>query len=290
MGPAFFSSNCCGASMELKQETIKANGIEFNVATVGKGKPALLLHGFPDTHKVWRKQFGALADAGYRVIAPDLRGYGDTEAPLSVESYGIAHLRTDMVALLDAMQVDRAYVIGHDWGAVIGWQLSMFAPERVERFAALSVGHPQAYANAGMVQKLKAWYAALFQLPGVAEAMLAAGSLAALRPYAADDEQVADWRANLGREGRATAALNYYRANRQLALAGSYPEVTVPVLGIFSEGDPALTEGQMRDSAQYVTGTFRYEKLEGKIGHWLQLMESISVNQLLTDFGSEAAD
>lgn len=289
MARFFFVHFFVKAFMELRQESIKANGIRLNVATIGKGRPVLLLHGFPDTHKVWRKQFGALAGAGYRVIAPDLRGYGESEAPATVEAYGIAHLRTDMVALLDEMQAERAYVIGHDWGAVIGWQLCMYAPERVERFAALSVGHPQAYASAGIGQKLKAWYAALFQLPGIAEALVGAGDLKALKRHAADDEQLADWRESLGREGRLTAALNYYRANRHLALPGAYPEVSAPVLGVFSEGDPALTEAQMRDSANCVAGKFRYEKLEGNIGHWMQLKESIHLNRILIDFGAEGS-
>jgi pimeloyl-ACP methyl ester carboxylesterase len=273
--------------MKLHQEMIKANGIRLNVTTAGEGRPILLLHGFPDTYNVWRKQFGALVDAGYRVIAPDLRGYGESDAPRTVDAYGVAHLRADMAGLLDAMEVERAYVVGHDWGSIIGWQMCMYTPERVECFAALSVGHPDAYAKAGIGQKMRAWYAALFQLPGIAESMLRAGDLMALKPYAVDDEQLAEWRANLAREGRLTAALNYYRANRHLALSGEYPPVKAPVLGIFSEGDPALTEDQMRNSASYVDGKFRYEKIEGSVGHWLQLKESIRVNKLLIGFGAE---
>lgn len=273
--------------MKLHQEMVKANGIRLNVATLGEGKPLLLLHGFPDTNKVWRKQFAALADAGYRVVAPDLRGYGDSDAPRAVEAYGMAHLRADMVGLLDTLKVDRAYVVGHDWGSIIGWHLCMYAPERVERFAALSVGHPQAYAQAGLSQKFKAWYAALFQLPVIAESLLRAGDLMALKPHAADDEQLTDWRANMAKEGRLTSALNYYRANRELAFSRNYPGIQAPVMGVFSEGDPALTEAQMRDSARHVD-RFRFEKLEGKVGHWLQLTEADKVNALLIAFGRES--
>lgn len=273
--------------MKLHQELIKANGIRLNVATAGEGRPIVLLHGFPDTHNVWREQFSALAAAGYQVIAPDLRGYGESDVPRDAESYGIAHLRTDVIALLDAMKIERAYLVGHDWGAAIGWQVCMYAPERVERFAALSVGHPNAYATAGMAQKFKAWYAALFQLPGIAESMLKAGDLMALKPQAVDKTQLEEWRANFGREGRLTAALNYYRANKQLAVAGTYPAVKAPVLGVFGEGDPALTENQMRDSSQYVGGPFRYELVAGNVGHWLQLREPERVNKLLIGFGGE---
>ena len=184
------------------------------------------------------------------------------------------------------MQVERAYLIAHDWGAVIGWQLCMHAPARVERYAALSVGHPTAWGQAGISQRLKACYMALFQVPVLAEFMLSAGDLMALKRFAADAEQVADWRANFAHEGRLTAALNYYRASKKMALARAYPNVRMPVMGIWSEGDPALTERQMRDSGKHVSGPFRYERLSGDVGHWMQLSESARVNRLLLDFGA----
>lgn len=273
----------------MQHQTIRVNGIGMRIAVAGEGRPLVLLHGFPDTHEVWREQFTALSDAGYRVIAPDLRGYGGSDAPAGVESYRIDILRADVLGLFDAMQVDQAYLVGHDWGAVLGWQLCMHAPARVERFAALSVGHPNAYAQAGLAQRFKAWYAALFQLPGVAEAMLGAGDLLAMKAQAVDDAQLAGWRRNFAGAGRLTAALNYYRANRQLATASEYPDVTTPVLGLWSEGDPALTENQMSCSGEHMSGPFRYEKIAGDIGHWLQLREPTRVNRLLIDFGAWAA-
>lgn len=273
--------------MKLQQQLIDVGGIALNVASVGEGKPVVLLHGFPDTHATWRKQVPALVNAGYRVIAPDLRGYGASDAPAGMDAYAIDVLRGDIIGLLDALDIKRAYLVGHDWGSVIGWHVCMHAPQRIERFAALSVGHPDAYAKAGIGQKFKAWYAALFQLPGIAEALVSAGDLLALKPQAVDEEQLADWRANFAREGRLSAALNYYRANKHLALSSSYPPVQVPVLGVWSEGDPALTEAQMRDSAPYVGATFRYERIAGDVGHWMQLKEARKVNKLLVDFGAE---
>ncbi|SHG63383.1 alpha/beta fold hydrolase [Massilia sp. CF038] len=272
----------------MRQQKIKTNGIELNVAIAGEGPPVLLLHGFPDTHTVWREQIDALSDAGYRVIAPDLRGYGASEAPPATQDYGIATLRDDIIGLMDALDVEQACLIGHDWGSLIGWYLCMHAPERIQRFAALSVGHPAAYANAGIGQKCKAWYAALFQLPGIAESLLQFGNLMALKPQAADAEQLADWRANFARPGRLTAALNYYRANRHLAADPSYDKIHVPVLGIWSAHDPALTENQMRDSAAYMAAPFRYHRIDGAVGHWLQLEQAEDINQLLTDFCAEA--
>jgi pimeloyl-ACP methyl ester carboxylesterase len=273
--------------MQLREETVKANGISLNVASAGSGPVILLLHGFPDTHAVWHKQIDALVGAGYRVVAPDLRGYGGSDAPAGKSNYSLDVLRADIVALLDAMQIERVYLVGHDWGALIGWQLCMHAPERVERFAALSVGHPRAYARAGFGQLLKAWYALVFLIPVLSEKLLLAGNLLILRLYAADASQLSEWRANLLRPGRATAALNYYRANTRLPSSGRRPFLT-PVLGIWSEWDPALTERQMRNSANFVQGEFRYVRIEGWVGHWLQLKETDRVNALLIEFGSRA--
>ncbi len=270
--------------MELCQETIRVNGVALNVASAGAGPAVLLLHGFPDTHLVWRKQVPALLEAGYRVIAPDLRGYGGSDAPAATRSYSLEVLRADMVGLLDAMEVAQAYVVGHDWGAVIGWHLCMHAPERVERFAALSVGHPRAYTHAGLGQLLRAWYAGVFQLPWVAEKLVMAGNLRALAPHATDDAQLANWRANFAREGRVTAALNYYRANRSVPGSENSRPLPGPILGVWSEGDPALTEAQMRDSAKYVSGTFQYERIDGAVGHWPQLKVPERVNALLIAF------
>lgn len=269
---------------KLTYERIDTNGTMLNVASAGAGPAVVLLHGFPDTHKVWRKQVLAFTGAGMRVIMPDLRGYGASTMPDGVKSYRVGLLSKDVIGLLDAMKLERVCLVGHDWGALVGWHVCMAAPARIERFAALSVGHPNAYANAGLAQKMKAWYAALFQLPGVAEALVGAGNLMALKRHAADAEQLADWRKNFGDKARLTAALNYYRANRHLALAREYPPITLPVLGIWSEGDPALTERQMKNSSAYVTGPFRYERLTGDVGHWMQLSDPQRVNQLLIDF------
>ena len=272
--------------MNLHQQIVRANGVDINVASAGEGRPVVFLHGFPDTHRVWRNQFSPFVESGYRVIAPDLRGYGRSSVPEGVDNYAARKLFADIIAVLDAMQVDDAYLVAHDWGAVLGWQVCMHAPERVNRYAVLSVGHPTAWAEAGIGQRVRAWYMGLFQLPGLSEALLRAGDLMALKPMAADVEQLADRRANFAGEGRLTAALNYYRANKKMVSKRAYPDVTMPVMGIWSEGDPALTEAQMRDSSKYVRGPFRYERIEGNVGHWMQLSEAERVNRLLLQFGA----
>ncbi|NHZ96357.1 alpha/beta fold hydrolase [Massilia sp. CCM 8734] len=265
------------------EQTLSVNGIAMHVVTEGEGPAVLLLHGFPDTHAVWRLQIDALVAAGYRVIAPDLRGFGHTEAPTSEDAYAMDLLRADMVALLDALGVDKVLLVGHDWGSVVGWNLCMVAPERVERFVALSVGHPAAYTEGGLLQLLKGYYVLVFQLRGIAESMIKAFDWHSLRGLASTPAQFEEWRAQLDRPGRLTAALNYYRANLKMFNASTWPTVTTPVLGVWSAGDVALTEAQMRGSEKYMGGPFQFERIE-KAGHWLQLEAAEQVNALILSF------
>src|SRR3990170_6280658 len=121
---------------------IDGAGVSLAVQDEGDGQPVLLIHGFPDSHRLWRHQVPALMGAGKRVIAPDLRGFGESDRPEEVADYRIRHSVADMLAVLDALEVERAQVVGHDWGAAVAWTLGAFAPERVERLVVLSVGHP----------------------------------------------------------------------------------------------------------------------------------------------------
>jgi pimeloyl-ACP methyl ester carboxylesterase len=271
--------------MHVKEEAIilEVNGLRMHVVSAGQGPPVLLLHGFPDTHVVWRRQLGVLADAGFRVIAPDLRGCGKTDAPRSVHGYGLDQLRDDVLALLDVLRIDKVYLVGHDWGAAIGWQVCMCAPARVERFVALSVGHPAAVAHAGLVQRLRLAYILGFAVPGLAEYVLKAGNWFIVRKFTRDRTQIGHWRRNLRPPGRLTAALNYYRANLRLAFRHDWPTASVPVMGVWSDGDPVLGERQMRDSARYVQAEFRYERIDGA-DHWLQLTAADRLNALLLDY------
>lgn len=272
--------------MKEEASLIAVNGLHMHVVMAGQGPPVLLLHGFPDTHLVWRKQVQPLVDAGFRVIAPDLRGYGKTDAPPQVEAYTINQLRTDVLALLDALGIDKARVIGHDWGAIIGWAVCTAAPGRVERFVALSAGHPAALTHAGLGQRLRLSYVLGFALPGVAEHALRAGNWFFLRKFTRDRIQIGHWRRNLRPPGRLTAALNYYRANLKLGLPQDWPAVRVPVMGVWSDGDAALGERQMRDSACYVAGEFRYERIDSA-DHWVQLTGADRLNPLLVEYLGE---
>lgn len=262
---------------------LEVNGIRLHTTMTGQGPPVLLLHGFPDTHIVWRKQVSVLAAAGYRVLAPDLRGYGRSDAPGGVHDYTLEKLRGDVLGLLDALKIDKVRLVGHDWGGLIGWQLAALAPQRIERLVALSTGHPSAIARAGIVQHLRMTYVLGFILPGIAEQMLRAGDWFMMRQFTGEPGQADHWKRDLSAPGRLSAALNYYRANVGLALPKSYPRVRVPVMGIWSDGDPALGEKQMRDSARYVDAEFRFERIHDA-DHWLQLTAHAQVNHLLLDF------
>ena len=262
---------------------LPVNGIEMNVMLAGAGEPVLLVHGFPDDHTVWREQVQALVAAGYRVIAPDTRGCGDSGIPGRVADYRVEMLVDDLRALLDALGIDTVRLVAHDWGAVIGWRFVLAHPQRVERFVALSVGHPTAYARGGLVQKLKGYYVLLMQLRGIMEWLAMCGDWFLFRQLTRYAAEFPRWRERLSRPGRLTAGMNYYRANLRALFAGELASARVPVFGVWSSGDLFLVEGQMIASERYVRGPWRYARIEGA-NHWLQLDAPQHFNPLLLEY------
>ncbi|MQA85326.1 MAG: alpha/beta fold hydrolase [Streptosporangiales bacterium] len=266
---------------------VEANGLTFQVVDEGAGPAVLLLHGFPDSSALWRHQVPALAEAGYRVIAPDLRGFGESDKPAEVKAYGLVTVAGDVLGILDRLGVERASVVGHDWGAALAWLLAMMVPDRVDRLAALSVGHPAGFFTAGWEQRQRSWYMLFFLFEGVAEEGLRYDDWRLLREMAAGGD-VDRYVADLARPGALTAALNWYRANiRPETFAGlggtPTPPVDRPVLGVWSSGDMFLTEEQMTGSAAYVQGSWRYERLDG-IGHWIPVEAPDRLTELLLEF------
>ncbi|MGH2578355.1 MAG: alpha/beta fold hydrolase, partial [Actinomycetota bacterium] len=137
--------------MSIKGQRVEARGLTFNVLVEGEGPDVLLIHGFPDSNSIWRHQIPELVKAGYRVIAPDLRGFGESEMPPKKADYKIDEFVADLMAILDALGVSgKVRLAGHDWGAAVGWQTCMQHPDRIDRYAALAVGHPTAYAHGGV--------------------------------------------------------------------------------------------------------------------------------------------
>lgn len=266
---------------------VEVHGTGLQVQDVGSGPPVVLLHGWPDTHRVWRHQVAALTSAGYRCIVPDLRGFGGSDKPSAVEAYAVPVLAGDVLGVLEHLGIERSHVIGHDWGAALAWALAAFAPERVDHLAVLSVGHPGAFREAGLPQREKSWYMLLFQFPGVAERWLSADDFANIRGGWLDHPDGDAVAADLARVGALTASLNWYRANvppeSLLATGSRVPQVAAPTMGVWSSGDVALLEAQMTGSVRYVSGRWRYERIDGA-GHWLQLQRPDEVNRLLLDF------
>jgi pimeloyl-ACP methyl ester carboxylesterase len=261
-------------------------GVDIHFEVTGDGRPVVLLHGFPDSGRLWRNQIGPLASAGFKVIVPDLRGYGTSGKPSGADHYSLVAVAGDVLAMLDHLGLEKAHLVGHDWGAALAWVMGSLVPERVDHLVALSVGHPLAFRDAGLPQLQLSWYMFLFQFEGVAERWLSADSWANLRAWSNHpdaDAVIAD----LEEQGSLTPGLNWYRANVPpdafVEPPFGLPAIQAPTMGVWSSGDFALTEHQMTASADHVAGPWRYERLEGP-GHWMPIEAPVEVNRLLLDF------
>jgi len=263
---------------------ITGDGVELAVLDQGEGPAVLLLHGFPDSAELWRHQIPTLVDAGFRVVAPDLRGFGDSDKPADIEAYRVGKSVSDLTKVLDALEIESTHVVGHDWGAGVAWAFALMAPQRLEKLAVLSVGHPSVPKS--MAQREKSWYMLLFQFPE-AEEILRKDNWALLREWMATHPELDAAIERLAKPGALTASLNWYRANmhpsRELQDAPPPPSATVDTLGVWSDGDRFLVEEGMKGSGEYVDGSWRYERIDGA-GHWMQLDAPERVSALLLDF------
>lgn len=250
----------------------------------GIGTPVLLLHGFPDTRKLWQTTSPYFLENNYQVIAPDMRGFGDSPMPSGKKAYKVELIVGDIVALLKTNNITQPiYVMGHDWGAVIAWCFALSHPELVKKLVVLSVGHPKAYARAGWEQKIKGLYVLGFQFSGLAEYFLTKNDFRSLRQWGKQHPNMADNIENISRTGRLTAGLNYYRSNLISAFTTPWPNCKVPVLGIWSSNDSLLTEDQMLDSEKYMDGDWDYVRLDN-IGHWIPLEQPKQLFALVHDW------
>jgi pimeloyl-ACP methyl ester carboxylesterase len=178
----------------MSQVDVGGVGIDYQVT--GQGRPVVLLHGFPGSARLWRHQVPALAEAGFQVIVPDLRGYGRSDKPQAIEAYSLPLLAADVQAILAQQEIARAHMVGHDWGAALAWALASLAPGNVDHLVALSVGNPVTFLRA-LEQRQKSWYMLLFQFPGIAEHWLTADNWANFRTRARHpdtDQVIADQR------------------------------------------------------------------------------------------------
>ena len=281
---------------------VRANGLRFRAMVDGPagGEMFLLLHGFPEGAESWSKQVDALAKAGCLAVAPDLRGYGLTDAPAGAEQYAIGHLVADVAGIIKAFGRSEAHVAGHDWGAIVAWFFAGRHPEMTKTLTALSVAHPAALAEASRVdedQRERSQYVRLFLIEGKAEHVLMDEDDRRLRamfslgpnPDAVPHTVVDHFVRSLSRPGRLTAALNYYRANLG-AGGGAWAaltqelNITPPTTLIWGDQDPALGRRAVEATAEHVEGPYRLEVLEGA-GHWLQFERPDEVSRSLTRAG-----
>lgn len=260
------------------------NGLSLHVEDHGSGPAVVLLHGWPDTAHLWRHQVPALVSNGFRVIALDLRGFGRSDRPAEVSSYALTTVVGDVVGILDALDVPRAHLVGHDWGAALAWVVASLHPDRVDRLVVLSVPHPAAPRT--LRQREMAWYQLFFQFDGVAEEWLRHDDWALLRELLRGDGDLERYVEDLSRPGALAASLNWYRANLAPRPPGpppSLPAVQAPTLAVWSTGDHYLDGERMESSARFVDADWRYEQVEGA-SHWIPLDAPDRVTELLLEW------
>jgi pimeloyl-ACP methyl ester carboxylesterase len=267
-----------------KARIIEVNGVSLHVEDHGSGAPVLLVHGWPDSAYLWRHQIPFLAGHGFRVIAPDMRGFGRSSRPSAVGDYTLVKAVSDMAELLDAFGVESAHVVGHDWGAAVAWLTAIFQPDRVKKLVVLSVGHPG--VRWSLRQDEMAWYQLFFQFEGIAEATIAYDDWAWLRRFSRGDGDLERYLQDLSRPGALTASLNWYRANLAPRMPGAVlevPPVRVPTLGVWSTKDHYLDGERMQESGAFVQAPWRHEVIEGA-SHWIPLDAPDRLNALLLDW------
>lgn len=252
------------------QDTVR--GLQFTVRVRGPrdGDPVLLLHGFPQHAGMWDQVAPILHGAGLRTIAPDQRGYSPGARPTEVAAYRISEAAADAVALLDAVGADSAHVVGHDWGALVGWRLAAGYPGRVRTFTALSVPHPSAIVAALRTdpdQQQRSSYIRLFQEAGKAESLLLERGAARLRAMFGDlpPERIDDYVRPLLEPGALTAALNYYRALGTDSATG--PAVR-PTTFVWGDRDIAIARSAADGCCRWVNADYEFVPLAGA-SHWL---------------------
>lgn len=248
--------------------------LTFDVWTAGPedAEPVILLHGFPQSASGWDLIAPILVDAGLRVVVPNQRGYSAGARPTGVADYAIDVLVGDVVGLLDALGIDAAHVVGHDWGAAVAWPLAVHHSDRLLSLTAVSVPHLAAYGRAlreDPDQQQRASYIGLLRQPGKSEELLLENDAARLRAMYGDivpAEQVEAHLKILTEPGALTAALNWYRA--MTADLGELGVVRVPTTYVWSNGDIAIGRAGARLCGDYVEAPFEFVELDG-VSHWI---------------------
>jgi pimeloyl-ACP methyl ester carboxylesterase len=279
--------------------TVRAGEVELAVADEGDGEPVILLHGFPELAWSWRHVMPALAEAGYRAIAPDQRGYGGSSKPKAVEAYGLGHLAGDVTALADALDLDTFHLVGHDWGSIVAWTMAVTAPDRLRSVTSLNVpyrgwctGFPKLSA---LDERLRERYSYVFrfQEPGAEEARFAADpdrwlrttfqALAADTGFLTDDEFAVFL--DTFTEHGITGPLNWYRnidANHDAFAHLADAPVEVPTLMVTADFDPVLPADLAEGMGRWIPDLTTIAVTNS--GHWTQQEQPKQVTDALIDF------
>ena len=273
----------------LASHAARVNGVRLHWVEAGEGPPVVLLHGFPELWYAWRYQIPVLAGAGYRVIAPDLRGYNASDRPSGISSYRLSVLVDDMVGLLEALGTGPVPWVGHDWGGVVAWHLAMRHGDAVERLAILNAPHPALFQRAlrgSLSQMLRSSYAGLFQLPWLPEAVMTAGDRAVLRRMlragpAPGDAELAAYLEAFADRAALTGPVHYYRAALRRPPPRPLP-ISRPTLVIWGDRDPYLLPGLTEGLEGWVED-LRVRHLPDA-GHWLHQRNADEVNEILLGF------
>ncbi len=277
-------------SLSISFRFIQVNKLSFHVAVAGpnSGSPVILLHGFPDASFGWEKQIQALAQAGFYVIAPDQRGYNLSDKPRGVRNYTMDLLVADSLALADALGFKQFDLAGHDFGALVSWNLVESHPERVKRLAILNVPHPRIlnhYLRVNQEQRSRSWYAYFFKLPGLPEMGLRAFNWKVLVSPMARSLSAADlarYRTAWSQPGAITSMVNWYRALRFKQVEKNPAQnIEIPTLMIWGKLDPHLM-WQMAPESIALCNNGRLELVEDAT-HWVHQDKPEEVNRLLID-------
>jgi pimeloyl-ACP methyl ester carboxylesterase len=271
------------------------DGLAIHMVEAGDaGNPlVILLHGFPEFWWAWRHQITPLAAAGYHVVAPDMRGYNTSDAPREVAAYTLDILAADIAALADACGAQRFYLVGHDWGAVIGWWVAATYPERLKRVVLVDGPHPDVWARQALkhpVQALRSTYVAFFQLPWLPEAALGSFDFAGLKmlvqrsapPGVFEPGALDHYAAAWAHPGSLTAMLNYYRAMRERPRHDEPARITPPTLILWAGADMFL-ERHVAEACLALCDHGQLVVVEGA-SHWLHLERPGQVNVRILDW------
>lgn len=286
--------------IHLEESYLQTNGIRLHVIQAGPldGPLVVLLHGFPEFWRGWLKQIEPLAEAGYRVVVPDQRGYNLSDVPGSVRAYSLDELGKDVIGLLDGLGRKDCCLVGHDWGAVVAWYVALTYPERIKKLAILNVPHPvtmSRFLRNNPRQMLKSWYIGFFQIPGLADWLVSlndyrrgARSLQfTSRSGTFGDDDIAEYKKAWKNSGGLTGMINWYRALFRYPPA-RFKDIRLhmPVRILWGKQDAFLSHELAAASAELCDQV--EVTLFEKASHWVQHEEPEAVSEALVKFFAPA--